>query len=361
MKRTVPRSSRRKDFYTYGLVIVTFIIMQSLVATGNISSVLRGQLVPISAYVVMAISLNLTVGILGELSLGHAGFMSIGAFSGVIASFRLAELIPYDPLRLAVSMIIGAVIAGIAGVLIGIPVLRLAGDYLAVVTLAFGEIIRNLINSLHVGIDQYGLRFGFLLNSAHYLGLAEDGRVIVNGPMGITGINRLSSFTAGFILVMITLIVVLNLTRSRAGRAIMALRDNRIAAESIGIQITKYKLMAFSLSAALAGASGTLFAMNFSTVVAAQFNLNTSILILVFVVLGGLGNIMGSIIAAVVLTILPEMLREFNQYRMLVYAIILILVMIARNNAQFQSFLTAIRDRIANTLSKVQKGGKPIG
>ena len=149
----------------------------------------------------------------------------------------------------------------------------------------------------------------------------------------------ISTFTAGFILIMITLIVVLNLVRSRSGRAIMALRDNRIAAESVGINVTKYKLMAFVISAALAGAAGALYGLNYSNLNATKFNFNTSILILVFVVLGGLGNIWGSIIAATVLTILPEALRGFDDYRMLVYAIVLILVMLATNNAQFKSLI----------------------
>jgi branched-chain amino acid transport system permease protein len=290
----------------------------------------------------MAVSLNLTVGVLGELSLGHAGFMSIGAFSGVVACMSLANAIPSEPIRLIVGIVIGAVCAGLAGVLVGIPVLRLNGDYLAIVTLAFGEIIKNLINCLSVGADSRGLHFSFL-TSASTLNLEEGGKIIINGPMGISGIPKLSTFTAGFILILITVFIVMNLINSRAGRAIMALRDNRIAAESVGIPITKYKLMAFVTSAALAGAAGTLYALNFSTIVASKFNFNTSILILVYVVLGGLGNIWGSVVAATVLTILPEMLRGFNDYRMLLYAIVLILVMLATNNVRIRSSLRTLR------------------
>jgi len=167
--------------------------------------------------------------------------------------------------------------------------------------------------------------------------------MIIGGPMGLETIPRESNFTAGVILVIITLIVVFHLVNSRSGRAIMAVRDNRIAAESIGINITKYKLMAFTVSAALAGAAGTLFAMNYTTLVANKFDFNTSILILVFVVLGGLGNMLGSIIAATALTILPEALREFSDYRMLVYAIVLILVMLATNNDTFKAVLGRLK------------------
>lgn len=334
----------RSGIFTYGLVIVAFVVLQFAIG-GGISSSLKGQLVPVCAYVVMAISLNLTVGVLGELSLGHAGFMSVGAFSGVVAAISLESVIPFAPVRLAVSMLIGALCAGLAGFLIGIPVLRLKGDYLAIVTLAFGEIILNLINCLYVGVDKNGLHIS-ILKGVEALHMAEGGRVIINGPAGISGIAKTSTFTAGFILILITLFIVLNLIHSRTGRAILAVRDNRIAAESVGIGVTKYKMIAFVTSAALAGAAGTLFAMNFSTIVPTKFNFNTSILVLVFVVLGGLGNMWGSIIAAAALTVLPEMLRQFNDYRMLVYAIVLILVMLLTNNPFFQDLWGQLRDKL---------------
>ena len=173
--------------------------------------------------------------------------------------------------------------------------------------------------------------------------LAEDGKLIIAGPMGVGGIQKISTFTAGFLLVMITLAVVFNLVNSRAGRAIMAIRDNRIAAESVGINITKYKMMAFVTSAALAGAAGALYGLNFSSLQATKFNFNTSILILVFVVLGGLGNLWGSLIAAAALTVLPELLRAFSDYRMLVYAIVLILVMLATNNPTLKTFFSRFK------------------
>ncbi len=329
----------RINFLTYAVVIVAFVVFQSLSSAGALSSTLKGQLVPICAYVVMALSLNLTVGVLGELSLGHAGFVSVGAFAGAVASAALTTVIPIPALRLAVSMVIGAIFAAIAGVLIGIPVLRLRGDYLAIVTLAFGEIIKSLITNFYIGIDGEGLHFSFLSNK---LSLGEGGRMILNGPMGIPGITRISTFAAGFILTMIALIVIFNLVNSRSGRAIMALRDNRIAAESVGINVTKYKMMAFVTSAALAGAAGCLFSLGQNTILPSKFDFNTSILILVFVVLGGQGRMLGSIIAAAALTILPEVLREFADYRMLVYAIVLILVMLITNNPTISGFFARL-------------------
>ena len=342
-------SAKRKlagKFVTYGIVIAFYIIIQALNGAGMVSPSIAGQLVPICAYVTMAVSLNLTVGILGELSLGHAGFMSVGAFAGVIASQSLLDVVPSAGLRLTIAMIVGALFATIAGFIVGAPVLRLQGDYLAIVTLAFGEIIKELVTCLIVGHDENGLHILFNLTgnkTVEDLGLSDTGIAIIKGAQGTASVKTIASFTAGFILVMVTLFIVLNLKHSRAGRAIMALRDNRIATSSIGINTTKYKLMAFVTSAALAGAAGALYGLNYSSLQAAKFNFNTSILVLVFVVLGGLGNIWGSLVAAAALTILPEALREFADYRMLVYAIVLILVMLATHNPTLQSFFARLK------------------
>ncbi len=337
----------RSNLITYAIVIIAFAIMQGFSAAGKVSNSLAGQLIPICVYICMAVSLNLTVGILGELSLGHAGFMSVGAFSGVVVAMSLQSAIPSGPVRLILAIIIGGLMAAVAGVIVGVPVLRLQGDYLAIVTLAFGEIIKNILNNLYVGVDGNGLHFS--MKDTASLGM-EGGTVLINGPMGAVGIEKLSSFIAGFILVLIVLTVTLNLIRSRSGRAIMAIRDNRIAAESVGINITKYKLMAFVTSAALAGMAGALYAMNYSTIVPKKFDFNTSILILVFVVLGGMGNIRGSIIAATVLTILPEALRAMNDYRMLIYAIVLILVMLVTNNPTLKNIWNFIKTKIVQWL-----------
>lgn len=313
---------------TYAIIIGCWILVQILASTGHMTSLMKGLLVPLCIYVIMAVSLNLTVGILGELSLGHAGFMCLGAFSGAFFTNCMANVIPSVQVRFFFALLIGALVAGVFGILIGIPVLRLRGDYLAIVTLAFGEIIKNLLNAIYVGMDQSGFHFSFKDTTS--LGMDDTGVVIIKGAQGITGTPKAATFTIGIILVLLTLFVVLNLINSRSGRAIMAIRDNRIAAESVGINITKYKLMAFIISAALAGVAGVLYAHNLATLTALpkNFGYNQSIMILVFVVLGGIGSTRGSMIAAVVLTLLPELLRGLNDYRMLIYAIVLIVMML---------------------------------
>lgn len=318
----------RNNIITIGMVVLVYIIVEILIGAGTVSSLIKGLLVPLCVYVIAALSLNLTVGILGELSLGHAGFMCLGAFSGAFFSKLTENTITVAPIRFFLAILIGALVAGIFGILIGIPVLRLKGDYLAIVTLAFGEIIKNVINVLYVGKDSNGLHIS--IKDAVSLGMEPDGKLIINGAQGITGTPNDSTFTVGIILIVIVLLIVLNLINSRDGRAIMSIRDNTIAAESIGINIVKYKLMAFSISASIAGVAGVLYAHNLNSLMAQpkNFGYNMSITILVFVVLGGIGNMRGSIIAAVVLTMLPELLRGLNDYRMLIYSIVLIIMML---------------------------------
>ncbi|MBS6831730.1 MAG: branched-chain amino acid ABC transporter permease [Eubacteriales bacterium] len=331
----------------YGMVIIAFAILYPMLQADMISNKISGLLIPICAYVVMAISLNLTVGFLGELSLGHAGFMSVGAFSGVITVACMQDGMP-APVKLLIAIIIGGIMAGILGLIIGIPVIRLKGDYLAIVTLAFGEIIKNIINCVYVGLDGSGLHFS--MKSAEALGM-DAGKMILNGPQGAVSISKISTFTAGILLILFSLFVVLNLVNSKTGRAVTAIRDNRIAAESVGINITKYKLTAFIISAIIAGMAGALYAMNFSTIAARKFDFNTSILILVFVVLGGMGNIPGTIIATTLLYMLPELLRQFSDYRMLIYAIVLIVVMLATNSPRMKMYkdkITAVFKRNKN-------------
>ena len=318
----------KENLITYGIVVVVFIIVEIMAATGSISSLMKGLLVPLCVYVILAISLNLTVGILGELSLGHAGFMCVGAFTGAFFSRCMENVITVAPVRFTLAILIGAVCAGLIGLLIGMPVLRLKGDYLAIVTLAFGEIIKNVINVIYVGKDANGIHIS--MKDAASMNMESDGDLIINGAQGITGTPKDSNFMVGTILILITLFIVLNLIKSRDGRAIMSIRDNLIAAESVGIRITRYKLMAFSISAALAGVAGVLYAHNLNSLMATpkNFGYNMSITILVFVVLGGIGNIRGSIISAVILTLLPELLRGMNDYRMLIYSIVLIAIML---------------------------------
>lgn len=332
------KKQTRYNLSTYALVAVFFIVFQLLSTAGALPRSWEGLLVPICVYVTAAIALNLVVGVSGELSLGHAGFLSIGAFSGVVAS-HLFMGIGSDFLRLLLSMICGGVVAGVFGFLIGIPVLRLRGDYLAIVTLAFGEIIRSLIQNVYLGYDSEGWHFRFAASS---LELGEGGVAVINGPMGVTGNEKLSTFFMGFLLILFALTVALNLINSRTGRAIMAIRDNRIAAESVGLPAASFKMTAFVSSAFLTGMAGALYVMNYASIAASKFNFNTSILILVFVVMGGMGNIRGSIIAAILLYVLPEQLRAVGDYRMIIYAVLLISMMLLTQSEGGKRFLTAL-------------------
>ena len=322
------KKSSKDAFITYAMVVIVYLIIQAMVMSGSMSSLMQGMLVPLCTYSIVAIGLNLCVGYLGELSLGHAGFMCVGAFSSAFITKCMENSSMNPTVRFIIALLIGIVFAAFFGFLIGIPVLRLRGDYLAIVTLAFGEIIKNVMNVLYVGRDSKG--FHFSIKDATALNMDTDGELIVNGAKGITGTPHQSTFTIGVILIILSLIVVYNLVNSRSGRAIMAIRDNRIAAESVGINVTKFKLMSFTISAAIAGAGGVLYAHNLSTLTAlpANFGYNMSIMILVFVVLGGIGNIRGSIIAAVILTLLPELLRGLSDYRMLIYSVLLIAMML---------------------------------
>ena len=187
------------------------------------------------------------------------------------------------------------------------------------------------------------------------MALGEGGTMLIDGPMGATGITKLSSFTAGFILILVTLAVVLNLIHSKEGRAIKAVRDNRIAAESVGINVTAFRMKAFVVSAVLAGMAGVLFGLNYASLIAGKFNFNTSINVLVFVVLGGMGNILGSVISATVLYILPEALRSLQDYRMILYAIVLIAVMLFTWSPKVKNFVQAAPDRLRQWLGKFRK------
>ena len=354
MKSNAKRKIFINNMITYGIVAAAYIIMQVLVGTGHVSSLLKGLLVPFCIYVIMAVSLNLTVGILGELRLGHAGFMCVGAFAGALFSKCMKGSIN-PTLSLVIAIVIGAAAAAVFGMLIGIPVLRLRGDYLAIVTLAFGEIIKNLVNAIYLGRDSSGFHISF--KDSMSLKLEEGGEILIKGAQGITGTPQAATFTIGVILVLITLFIVMNLVHSRTGRAIMAIRDNRIAAESIGINITKYKLLAFSISAGLAGVAGVLYAHNLTTLTAQpkNFGYNMSIMILVYVVLGGIGSIRGSVIATVILYLLPEMLRGLSNYRMLMYAIVLILAMLFNSAPQFVTMRERIMDRFGRKDKKPAK------
>lgn len=304
------KSSFSKNVITLLFVALLYAVVTVLVFTGEASRQLSNMLIPISAYIVMAVSLNLVVGLLGELSLGHAGFMSVGLFSGCLLSIALVDSLPIA-VRLPVSMLAGGLVAAVFGLIVGLPALRLKGDYLAIVTLACGEIIKSVITNLKFTGGALGLNTNAIYS------------------------NTKTLLPFAIVLVFLTVIVMMNLKDSKYGRAIMAIRDNRIAAESTGINVTYYKLAVFMIAAFFAGAAGTLYGHFFANVKAASFDYNMSIEILVIVVLGGMGSVRGSIIAAIVLQALPEILREVADYRMLAYSVLLIVIMLVNSSPKF--------------------------
>ena len=327
------KKRQRTDLLTVAAVAALFVVMAALLYTGHLTRQVTNMLVPVAVYIVMAVSLNLVVGLLGELSLGHAGFMSVGLFSGCLVAIALHTTALPLGVRLPVSMLAGGLMAAVFGLLVGLPALRLRGDYLAIVTLACGEIIKNIITNLNITGGALGLD-----TSSIYAG-AKD------------------LLPYGAVLVLVTVAVMLNLKRSKYGRAIMAMpsttgkgkvsnRDNRIAAESVGLNVTWYKLAVFVIAAFFAGCAGVLYGHSLANIKAAAFDYNMSIEILVIVVLGGMGSVPGSVISAIVLTVLPEALREVADYRMLVYAIVLILVMQATNNPTMKRFFASAKEKL---------------
>ena len=308
--KKLKHASFGKNLITVLMVAVLYTVVAGLVYSGSASRQLANMVIPISAYIVLAVSLNLVVGLLGELSLGHAGFMSVGLFSGCLLSIALADVLPIG-VRLPLSMLLGGLVAAMFGLVVGLPALRLKGDYLAIVTLACGEIIKNVITNLKFTGGALGLNTNPIYS------------------------NTKTLLPFAVVLVFLTMIVMMNLKNSKYGRAIMAIRDNRIAAESVGINVTYFKLAVFIIAAFFAGAAGTLYGHFFANVKAASFDYNMSIEILVIVVLGGMGSVRGSIIAAILLQALPEALREFADYRMLVYSILLIVIMLLNASPKF--------------------------
>ena len=305
-------------------VILGYALITVLLKSGMLNRQYTSLLVPIGVNIMLAVSLNLVTGFLGELSLGHAGFMSIGAYAGAL--FTLHTDLP-DGLNIIVAMIVGGLMAALFGFVIGVPVLRLQGDYLAIVTLAFGEIIKSVLNALK----------------------------FTNGPKGLSKIPLLSNYqhyTLVFVVMVITVLIITNIVDSRHGRAVCSVRDNYIAAESIGISVSRFKIMAFVIGAFFAGVAGVLYAHNVGIIKPTTFDYNKSIEILVIVVLGGMGSIRGSIISAIILTVLPEVLRGADNMRMLLYSIVLIAMMLFNQSG----FRERMMERIA--ASKQQKAGE---
>ena len=326
---------------SFALVILAYLIISILTKTIRVSRLFTSILVPVCCYIVLALSLNLCVGFSGELSLGHAGFMAVGAFTAVVVSGLVQKTISNEILRLVIAIVCGGLMSGVFGLLISIPVLKLSGDYLAIVTLAFGQIIKSIINNIYLGYDARGIQFSFVTNKVEL----DGGKMLLSGPMGATDTAKIASFTAGFILILFVLFIIYSLYNSKYGRAITAARDNRIAAESIGISIIRIKTLAFVISAILAGMGGALYALNNSSLQPSKFDFNTSILILVYVVFGGLGNVTGTIIATSILYVLPELLRSVQDYRMLIYSIVLIAIMLITNNAYLLQVIENIKNK----------------
>ena len=303
------------------IAIAVYAAVMGLVGAGALSRQMMSLITPICVYVMLAVSLSLVVGFLGELSLGHAAFMSIGAYAGGLFLIGTEEVLP-TVVSIPLAVILGGACAAILGVIIGIPVLRLKGDYLAIVTLGFGEIVKSVFNAM---------------------------TGITGGAKGLSGIPLVTTyrnFTFVFILMLLVIIVVAHMVNSRHGRAVCAVRDNYIAAEAVGIPVSKYKILAFVVAAFL------VYAGNLGILKPVNFDYNTSIEILVMVVLGGMGSIRGSIIAAVILTALPEVLRGAADYRMFIYALALIIMMLFNNSAFKKNLIDKKNLRHAEKLQK---------
>ena len=280
-------------------LLLIYIVISAMIAGGVLTRGDKSTLMDIGIAIIMAVSLNLTTGFLGQLALGHAGFMAIGAYTAALITKSMTVNIA---LSFPLSLLAGGLMAAVFGIIIGIPALRLKGDYLAIITLGFGEIIRVILNNLP----------------------------FTGGAMGLIGIKRVTDFSYVYIIMVLVVACLFTLARSRHGRAILSIRENEVAAESTGIPTTYYKVFAFTLAAFFAGVAGGLYAHKMGSLSPATFDFNKSIDYLVMVVLGGMGSITGSIISATVLTLLPEMLRFLADWRMLIYSLVLVLMMLFR-------------------------------
>ncbi len=293
--------------FTFLFIVSLFIVLMLTFDSNDPFSYLGGVYINVLIYIIFAVSLNVVVGLMGQLSLGHAGFIAIGAYSAayiskIIVSYNLPPF-----LHLVLVSVFGGTIAAIFGFLVGGSTLRLRGDYLAIITLAFGEIVKYVIQNLE------------------FLG----------GATGLKNIPTLAKFTDYYFIVVVSVIIIAMAMTSRKGREVLSIRENEIAAENIGININKVKLYGFAFSAFFAGLGGSLFAHSLGILTPDKFGFLFSIEILVMVVFGGLGSITGALLSALLLTLLNEKLREVSQFRYLVYAVILIVLMIFRPEGVF--------------------------
>ena len=293
-------SVRKWDLTMLIFGLIVYGVIQAMISEKIIGSFWQLNIILICVNVIMAASLNLINGYTGQFSLGHAGFMAVGAYVGVVATVNFK-------LPLIAALLLGAACAGILGFLIGLPTLRLRGDYLAIATLGLGEIIRIVIMNIEY----------------------------VGGAAGFKGIPHLTNFTWVFFVMLFTLFFIKNFVNSSHGRACIAIRENEIAAEAMGVNTTKYKVMAFTIGAAFAGVAGGLFAHQFYLISPNSFTFLSSFNYLIMVVLGGMGSITGSIAGAFVVTFLSAALASFPEARMIIYAIALILLMFYRPQGLF--------------------------
>ncbi len=325
------------------LVVILWALLTVFISSSGLKGeYYRGILITIGINIILATSLNIVCGYLGQLPLGHAGFMAVGAYAGAIfmkatpaASLLRAgnhtAVIPY----LIIAVIIAAVVAGLFGLLIGIPALRLKGDYLAIITLGFGEIIRVVLTNID---SVLGFKFTY-------------------GASGLARIPKFTSFNVMYIFTVLIIFLIHVFMKSRHGRAVLSIRDNEIASESVGINTTFYKTLAFVFSAMLAGVAGCLYAGYLGSLYPSTFKFMKSIEILVMVVLGGMGSMLGSIISAIVLTALPEILRSFSDYRMVVYSLALVLMMMFRPKGLMGTYDFSMGNTLENIINRI-KGGK---
>ncbi len=333
--------------YLINTVLIALLLLVGLYMSGGftgkspLSSFYSGVLVVVGINIILSVSLNVATGYLGQLPLGHAGFMAVGAYTGGIFLKAMdaanASGIQYV-LYIIAALLLSGIVAAIFGILIGVPALRLKGDYLAIITLGFGEIIRVIITN----IDSV-LGFDFTY-----------------GASGLKRIPKISSLILVLICVVCTCLVIHMVMKSRHGRAILSIRENEIAAESCGVNTTYYKVMAFTLSAFFAGVAGCLYAGYLGSLYPSTFGFMKSIEILVMVVLGGMGSMLGSVLSATVLTVLPEILRSFSDYRMVLYSAVLILMMIFKPTGLMGGYdfsLSRILERIGIGRKIPQKGG----
>lgn len=308
-----------RHYINYVVIAVLTAVFASMSFSGMLDSSTLYMLEKMAIAVMLAVSLSVVVGFLGELSLGHAGFMCVGAYLGGKLSCLLVPVLGMGPGTLFLSILTGGVAAAVCGIVIGLPALRLKGDYLAIVTLAFGEIVRSLF--MNSSSESFGGSLG--LNTPRY--------------------DKSTLFVIALLLVLVCLAVLQNIIRSKHGRAITSIRDNEIAARATGINVTKYKLAVFAISAFFAGIAGVLYSFSNYTVQSTKFSYNYSIEILVMVVLGGMGSINGSIIAATLITYLDITLQtkltgNLAVLQDLLYSLILIVLVIYNNAPALKGF-----------------------